>query len=272
MQVLTKGSSTGEVLRRRQVGDMTLSAVRFRRECCDPSRHCHERPHLSVVFEEGPSVRSGPCPGVYFYAAGEPHSWVPRGRIAHGLNLELGGQSLATRNLTESAVRQSLLTSLDTRFLLLRIHYELMWSGEEGEAALDALLLDLLATARRPSNASEPRWVSRLRDLLRDRWNEVVLLSEAAADLGVHPVTVSKSFRRYFGCTYGEYLRKLKVERSISLVTTGESPLTAIAQRCGFADQSHFTRTFKQLTGVLPKEARRSGTGSRVQPSPMSPG
>jgi AraC family transcriptional regulator len=56
----------------------------------------------------------------------------------------------------------------------------------------------------------------------------------------------------------GEYLRKLKVQKSIALIKNSELPLTEIAYLCGFSDQSHFTKVFKETLGFLPKEFRHS--------------
>jgi AraC family transcriptional regulator len=47
-------------------------------------------------------------------------------------------------------------------------------------------------------------------------------------------------------------MRKLKIDKALSLVKSGEESLTSVAYECGFADQSHFIRTFKQMTGFLP--------------------
>ncbi|NRF37524.1 helix-turn-helix transcriptional regulator [Pedobacter sp. LMG 31643] len=45
---------------------------------------------------------------------------------------------------------------------------------------------------------------------------------------GVHPVTVSKYFNRYFGMGFGKYRRQLKVERAIHLIATGNVSLTEV--------------------------------------------
>jgi AraC family transcriptional regulator len=81
-------------------------------------------------------------------------------------------------------------------------------------------------------------------------------LHELSVETGTHPVTISKYFTRYFGCTLSEYMRKLRVMNSIALVKNTTHLLTRIAHESGFADQAHFTRAFKQITGFLPKEYR----------------
>ena len=72
----------------------------------------------------------------------------------------------------------------------------------------------------------------------------------------LHPVTLSRQFHNYFSCTLGEYIRKLKIAKAITLIKSTKNPLTEIAYQCGF-DQSHFIRSFKQLTGFLPMSFRK---------------
>ena len=107
------------------------------------------------------------------------------------------------------------------------------------------------------SRIKSPRWMHRLDELLNEKWNEPVTLKELSVSTETHPVTISKNFRKYFSCTLGEYMRKLKIDRSIPLIKNSNMSLTDIASHCGFADQSHFTRTFLRTTGFLPKEFRR---------------
>ncbi|HEX6187366.1 MAG TPA: helix-turn-helix transcriptional regulator, partial [Pyrinomonadaceae bacterium] len=66
-----------------------------------------------------------------------------------------------------------------------------------------------------------------------------------------------RSFSRYFRCTLGEYVRHIRVQRSLELMPRRNLTLTEIATTCGFADQSHFTRSFKQIMGVRPSTYRR---------------
>jgi AraC family transcriptional regulator len=102
------------------------------------------------------------------------------------------------------------------------------------------------------SENASPVWIKSIKEILHDRWNESISLQELAHSLGLHPVTVSKHFPRYFNCTLGEYMRKIKIEKAIAQISKDEFSLTQVAHNCGFFDQSHFIRAFKQATGFLP--------------------
>jgi AraC family transcriptional regulator len=90
-------------------------------------------------------------------------------------------------------------------------------------------------------------------------------LADLAATAGVHPVHLARAFREHQGITVAAYTRRLRFERSLRELAelgTSQRSLAEIAQAAGFADQSHFSRTFKKLTGLTPKAYRdRLGRG-----------
>ncbi|MBK7469063.1 MAG: helix-turn-helix transcriptional regulator [Saprospiraceae bacterium] len=102
--------------------------------------------------------------------------------------------------------------------------------------------------------SNNPNWVKMLFELLNDNWNENMSLNYLSKILNINPISISKHFPQYFGCTYGEYMRRLRINKSISLIQKTSLSLTEIALECGFSDQSHFIRTFKEYTQFLPKE------------------
>ncbi len=88
------------------------------------------------------------------------------------------------------------------------------------------------------------------------RFLEVPSLAEIAHAAGVHPVHLSREFRRYFDVTVGEYMRKLRTDHAAHLLAASAMPLAEIADVCGFADQSHFSSTFKRTVGMTPARFR----------------
>jgi AraC-like DNA-binding protein len=66
-----------------------------------------------------------------------------------------------------------------------------------------------------------------------------------------------RAFKETFGMTFHTYVSRRRVERAKEMMVTTDQPLTAIASRCGFADQSHFGRVFRRLVGPSPGDWRR---------------
>lgn len=105
-----------------------------------------------------------------------------------------------------------------------------------------------------------PAWAGQLRELIQDHLdtNLSLRLTEAAEALQVNPTYLSREFARYFdNLSFGEYIRKLRIEKALQLLDTTGYSVGEIAYLTGFSDQSHFTRIFKQHTGQSPAAYRK---------------
>ena len=55
-----------------------------------------------------------------------------------------------------------------------------------------------------------------------------------------------RAFKVTFGLTFFRYVNQRRIERAQELMVMTDQPLCQIAEQCGFADQSHFTRVFRR--------------------------
>jgi len=67
----------------------------------------------------------------------------------------------------------------------------------------------------------------------------------------------SRGFKRSFGECFQRFLKRKRVERAQTLMATARLRLCDVACATGFADQSHFSRAFLQITGATPGRWRR---------------
>jgi AraC family transcriptional regulator len=102
----------------------------------------------------------------------------------------------------------------------------------------------------------QTRWLPLILDWMNDEYSRTLTLSQASKQAGVHPVHVSRSFRRMLGCTFREYLTLIRIRRATDLLKQSSTHITEIAFACGFSDHAHFTRTFKRATGLTPTAYR----------------
>lgn len=101
-----------------------------------------------------------------------------------------------------------------------------------------------------------PAWLRQARSLLHDRFSENLALDEIAASVGVHPAHLARSFHRCYGSTVGEYQRRLRVEYASRQLSETQTSILSIALTAGSADQAHFSRTFRNHTGLTPARFR----------------
>jgi len=228
----------------------------------DTSFHAHVNPHLTLLLQGGTLEKSRRgqyerrAGEVVFFHAGEGHRNSHTLLPSKNINLEFGARFLQSCGVSETAMAAALQHNPGVAFLPLRVHAELL----AGDASTADSIAMLVLHALNPPPATRqvpPPWIKRAGELLRDRWNEPVGLEELAATVGVHPVTLSRYFPRYFPGTLGHYLRTLRITKALALIRNTPLSLTQIAYECGFCDQIHFTRTFRQFTGMLPKAFRK---------------
>ena len=238
-------------------GELIASVTSYRKIDFNKERHCHDNTNISFVIHGGCKLKKKDTgellPGrLTFNYAGEYHQVIDVADNSRHVNIELE-QGFYERYFTSESNMAVLTKKPDFKFLMLRIYKELVAGDQYSPPSIHLLLLNLLNRSEKSTfTDASPSWVKKLEELLRANWNETITLDGLAAIIGVHPVTISKYFPRYFCCTLGEYMRKLKIEKSLSLIKSPDNSLTSIAYQCGFFDQSHFTRIFKEVTGFLP--------------------
>jgi AraC family transcriptional regulator len=132
-------------------------------------------------------------------------------------------------------------------------------------STLDALGLeeycgDMLASVAGMPPTSEtgtPAWLARAVDLLRACFRDSLTLEAIAQQVGVHPIHLSRVFRRRHRCSLAEYQHRLRVQYVCRALESGWADLAALAVEAGFADQSHMGRVFKSCTGQTPAQFRK---------------
>jgi AraC family transcriptional regulator len=146
--------------------------------------------------------------------------------------------------------------------LAARLYCEFRQLDDISPLIIEGLALEVIGEAIRGSRRSRssqnrpPRWLKLARELIRAQATENLTLSRIAQAVGVHPVYLSRQFRRYYHSTVGDYIRQLRIEFACREIIKSNSSLADIAAACGFHDQSHFTKAFKLVLNTTPAEYR----------------
>ncbi len=128
---------------------------------------------------------------------------------------------------------------------------------------IENLLLDVYQKFLKEKSGSRkiPAWAQELKEIIQDQidTNLTLSLKEVSQSLNVHPTYLSREFSKYFDdLSFGDYIRKLRIEKAIQLLNESDHSLAEIAYLTGFSDQSHFNRIFKKHTGKNPSAYRKN--------------
>ena len=192
-----------------------------------------------------------------FHPAGETHSTRMGDRGGVVFCIELGGRwatMLKDFSATDTRIEER---GGPLSWLARQVYRD---SIESQPLLAESLICEMLARTSQdpPESRSAPAWLPRVVDWIQDRHYSSFTIAQIAEELKVHPFHLSRVFRYFHGISIGEYLNRVRIDRAMKLLANEHSlRLCELAIDLGFADQSHFTRTFRKLTGISPSNYRR---------------
>jgi AraC-like DNA-binding protein len=92
---------------------------------------------------------------------------------------------------------------------------------------------------------------------LQSHYQERVTLGTAAKAVGASSSTLVHRLRRETGKTFKRLLTEIRIAEAKKLLASSALDISAIAEQCGFFDQSHFTRELKRAINLTPGEFRK---------------
>ena len=104
-------------------------------------------------------------------------------------------------------------------------------------------------------------YVNQAVSLLRTNISRNIGLSEAARLTNVSPSYLSHLFQKELGTTYINYSNRLRIEYAARLMKA-PGKISQIASQVGFEDSKYFSRLFKSIMGVSPREYQIKQKGS----------
>lgn len=97
-------------------------------------------------------------------------------------------------------------------------------------------------------------------DYVREHYRDKVTVADLARAGGISVSSQERLFKKTFGLTPMMYLRKTRLNAACKLLRDTKVSLAAIAQKCGFNDQTSMTRAFRLELKITPLKYRRKFT------------
>jgi len=262
MNTLRNGEYFGDTNQLVNLERLTITDTEYTHPYVD--WHYHENAYFTFLLQgnmtEGNRKETYECSaGTLLYHHWEdPHYNIKPDIFTRGFHIEISQSWFDRFDIQKNKVEGSFnIKNPAFKLLVHQIFKETKTNDPSFELTVNQLLLHLFSqlTLQKENTERKPLWVGQINEILHESFTETLNLTELSKALNIHPIHLSRDFHKYFHCNLGEYLRKLKVNKSMELLISPAS-LTDIALECGFSDQSHFTRCFKENIGITPLKYR----------------
>lgn len=100
--------------------------------------------------------------------------------------------------------------------------------------------------------------VKLIKTYIHENYRSAVDFGEMAKNMGFSQPYLTKIFSKYAGKNPSTYLKEYRINIAKQLLSDRSNSLATISEQIGFADQFHFSKSFKTVTGFSPSEYRQN--------------
>lgn len=265
MKKSDKGEFYGQTNNTVHLKGLTLTDTVYTHDHVD--WHYHENAYFTFILQgnviEGNRKEIYNCTSgdLLFHHWQEPHYNIKPEGFTRGFHIEFEKDWFDDLGCsTKNSEGSTKIIDPDLKFIMYRIFREMKADDCTAELSIQTLLLETLSKMsgdNQNRSGKKPAWVSEINMILNDQLADPLTLEYLSRTLDIHPVHLSRDFSKYFNAGLGDYIRKLKIQKSLQLISKRELSLTDIAFYCSFSDQSHFIRCFKKINGITPSGYRK---------------
>lgn len=126
---------------------------------------------------------------------------------------------------------------------------------------LNTVLISVLRESRRQSVCRSRVDTEKIINYVQQHFTESLTNAEIAEIFHFHPNYISTVMKQSYGKTLHQYVLELRILEGISMLEENKYSIDEIARAVGFYDSSYFSRYFKKITGVSPRQYRHGVSG-----------
>lgn len=127
----------------------------------------------------------------------------------------------------------------------------------KGKAKAMSILYDILHRLSTEGTAANAVLLPAIRYLETDFSDPALSNALLAAKCGISEIYFRQLFKQHFGISPKQYILELRLRKAKQLLSSSLLSVNQIAEQCGFTNPYHFSRAFRQATGLSPTEYRR---------------
>nr|WP_275983957.1 response regulator [Paenibacillus hamazuiensis] len=98
--------------------------------------------------------------------------------------------------------------------------------------------------------------IDKAKRIIEEKYGQAITLQSVADELDIHPVWLSKLFKKETGQTFLDYLTGVRIEKAKTMLRDTNMKIYEIAEKIGYQEIQYFGKLFKKRTNMTPKEYR----------------
>lgn len=120
---------------------------------------------------------------------------------------------------------------------------------------LQQLIFEILDNVKRhTANYSIDLKIRKIIEYMNININSTITLSQLSELIALSPAYLSRIFRESTGYSVIGFFNKMKIDKAKELISVGDKKIKEVSESLGFKDEFYFSRLFKKIEGVSPKE------------------
>lgn len=183
-----------------------------------------------------------------------------RSHLRHLKNLSIAGIAIATRAAMDGGLHPEI------AYTMSDIHIqqiEELNDSREVDKAMKQALVEFAARVRTGKEENVSSAVAACKRYIFNHMYEELTLEKLSGLVHMNPSYLSRHFKKETGTSITDYIQAKRIEEAKKLLTLTSCSISDIYSRLNFSDQSYFTKVFKKIVGVTPKQYR---DGKRDEP------
>ena len=134
--------------------------------------------------------------------------------------------------------------------LAVSISEQFMCDRMRGEYDKQRIPLKLMLGADQPK-------LTEAVELMESNLEELINLDDLASLVGISRRQLERLFKKYLGCVPRRYYLDLRLKKARQLLLQTPRSVSEIAIACGFVSASHFSKSYREMFGLSPREERQ---------------
>lgn len=139
---------------------------------------------------------------------------------------------------------------------------------EEVAAAVKRAYAGAMERLEQAGRGGRSRWIDEVRKYIEQSYAKDISLEAAAERIHMHPLYVSRMFKKEIGVNFIDYLTEVRVGKAKEMLGQFQFKVYEISELVGYGDPKHFSKVFKKSVGVTPKEYRKLVLGAEENGRP----